>query len=263
MAILQTENQRSKGIRPWPPCFAKARGEYIALCEGDDHWIDPDKLQRQVDAMDADPKASGCFTQAYNEQDGVRKSFHGDYTSVPVGPVLTEADYVRGQGIPTCTFLFRRSLIGDYEKVLYDFMTGDTALFTLLLGKGHFIYQPQYTAVRVMHPGGVYSMKGALHHVRVQLQNLPAQDALTGYRYSPLIRVRLHSTLKYGWNEGLRHKNWELARLVWGYLRKDRAILGWSLSRTYINGFMVHYPELFQRALSLKQRVFGKKIENA
>lgn len=257
VAILQTENQRSKGIRPWPTCFARARGEYIALCEGDDHWIDPEKLQRQVEALDADPSASGCFTQAYNEQNGVRMAFHGDYTSIPPGPVLNEADYIRGQGIPTCTFVFRRSLLGDYDRIIYDFMTGDTALFTMLLGKGHFIYQPEYTAVRVMHPGGVYSMKGALHHVRVQLHNLPAQDALTGYKYRDLIQARMHSTLKYGWNEGLRHKNWELARLVWGYLRKDRSILGWSLYRTLVNGYMVHYPDGFQRLMRWKRRISG------
>ena len=255
--ILQTENRRSKGIRPWPPCFAIARGEYIALCEGDDHWIDTLKLQRQVDAMDNDPGASGCFTNAYNELDGVRKAFHGDYTSVPVGPILQEADYVRGQGIPTCTFLFRRDQLANYTEIVDNFVTGDTALFTLLLGQGHFIYQPTYTAVRVMHPGGVYSMKGALHHVRVQLKNLPAQDALTGYRHSPLIRARLLSTLKYGWHEGVKHENWELAQLVWGYLRKERSILGWSIPRTIINGLMVHYPAAFRRLAKLKVRMLG------
>lgn len=40
-AIYQTENQYSKGIKPYPNyVFPKARGKYIALCEGNDYWIE-------------------------------------------------------------------------------------------------------------------------------------------------------------------------------------------------------------------------------
>lgn len=48
--IYQTINQYSQGIKPWPNfVFPRARGKYIALCEGDDYWTDPLKLQKQVD----------------------------------------------------------------------------------------------------------------------------------------------------------------------------------------------------------------------
>lgn len=54
--IYQKENQYSKGIsidktymRP------KVRGKYVAICEGDDFWISPLKLQKQVDALENTP----------------------------------------------------------------------------------------------------------------------------------------------------------------------------------------------------------------
>lgn len=49
--IYQIENQHSKGRKATPIAFKAARGKYIALCEGDDYWIDPLKLQKQITEM--------------------------------------------------------------------------------------------------------------------------------------------------------------------------------------------------------------------
>lgn len=60
--IFQKENQYSKGVGIWCEIqFPRARGRYIAICEGDDYWTDPLKLQKQVDFMEAHPDFSVCF----------------------------------------------------------------------------------------------------------------------------------------------------------------------------------------------------------
>lgn len=59
--FLQEKNLFSQNIDPLDAVlFPAARGQYLAACEGDDCWIDPTKLQRQVDFLDAHPDYSAC-----------------------------------------------------------------------------------------------------------------------------------------------------------------------------------------------------------
>lgn len=55
--ILQQENQYSKKVHIGNTfIYPKVRGKYIAICEGDDYWTDPHKLQRQVDFLESHPE---------------------------------------------------------------------------------------------------------------------------------------------------------------------------------------------------------------
>ena len=59
--FYETENQYSKGRNfLFDQMIPQARGKYLAICEGDDYWTDPEKLQRQYEIMEAHPECSVC-----------------------------------------------------------------------------------------------------------------------------------------------------------------------------------------------------------
>lgn len=73
--IIQTENQFSIH-RDFAPilntCIQRAKGSYIAFCEGDDYWTDNTKLQKQIDFLGSHPEFGMCYTDfdVLNEKNG-------------------------------------------------------------------------------------------------------------------------------------------------------------------------------------------------
>lgn len=114
-AICQQENKYSKGIRVSHFNYARARGKYIALCEGDDFWTDPLKLAKQVQAMEANPDVRLCFHPARRIPHGSEQADRviGRYARED-GLIPVEDIIKRSHGsIPTASCLIRRSAIED------------------------------------------------------------------------------------------------------------------------------------------------------
>jgi len=89
--------------------FEACRGKYVAYCDGDDWWSDPDKLRRQAELMEADPGCGMCCTAAvdFYQATGQRKPY----------PPERHTDFDRlllRTTVANCTTLARRDLIARY-----------------------------------------------------------------------------------------------------------------------------------------------------
>ena len=103
--------------------------EYEALCEGDDYWIHPKKLQMQVDFLDENKEYSMCFHRAeVKVEEGVNTKKDGRvnlYKNLEERE-YTAAEILRQWTIPTASVVHRKGIKGIQDK---RFIFGDTPFF--------------------------------------------------------------------------------------------------------------------------------------
>ena len=100
--IYETENQYSKHDgsvgRIVDAAIDDTGAKYVAMCEGDDYWTDPLKLQKQVDFMEANPEYGLCYTDFNfcDEFGNITEESH--FKSSQCKPILTFEEHLFSQG---------------------------------------------------------------------------------------------------------------------------------------------------------------------
>ena len=167
--ICQTENQHSKGI-PVGITFnyPRAQGKYIALCEGDDFWTDPLKLQKQFDFMEANPDYALCCSDASKliEESGIT------YTN-KLSPTSRELTYRELNGdihVITATIFMRRDCVNACYQTIpklkkRKWLMGDLPL-VLYIAANHKVYYIADTLAcyRIRKKSGAHG--NAAHQIR-------------------------------------------------------------------------------------------------
>ena len=163
--IYETENQYSKKDGSLDRIMREAcNGKYIAICEGDDYWIDPLKLQKQVDFMEANPEYALCHTgfKIYNDDEGIlvdcddiiKRNSEQYHSNQDIMERILDGTYYR---IQTVTTLFRMSSYSKVNNLLKSFegkfLMGDTQLWISLLSVGNIFFLPEITSVYRIHAG--------------------------------------------------------------------------------------------------------------
>ncbi|TXE21549.1 glycosyltransferase [Psychroflexus gondwanensis] len=132
----------------------KAKGKYIANCEGDDYWTDPLKLQKQVDFLEENKEFNGVFTNVdlltnSTFTKNALKSKHKKDHSLD--------SFFIDAWIPTLTILFRTNLIITLPESPKAVISGDLLLFAHLLNTGKLKYFDEISGVYRQHSEGVWS----------------------------------------------------------------------------------------------------------
>ena len=161
--VRQPQNVYSQGVRGLTYKFLlpRTRGRYVALCEGDDYWTDPLKLQKQVDFLEGHPDFSGAFHETQQLQaDGTPGRMFGEKAP----DVMTSVDtFSTLSPFHTSSFVFRNQ-IRTWPAWLGEVVSGDMAMFSILSKLGPLKKVPGVMSVYRKHPDGITSSAEVLGH---------------------------------------------------------------------------------------------------
>lgn len=202
--IYETENQYSKhdgSLGRIINAAVDATGaKYVAMCEGDDYWTDPLKLQKQVDFLESHPEYGLCYTDYNRLADATQTLTEAMFEKQnQYRPISYEQHLLKPGYLAPMTWLYRRDLTNLLSKAKI-YTDGTYAYMLEFLYNSKVAYIPQVTAVYRSHAGSASSPIG--------------DKALFRYTIG-VFRTQIHYTQKYSCSKELKHKV-----LMRGYLSK-------------------------------------------
>ena len=153
--LLSTENLHNNTVVTRG--IEAARGEYIALLDGDDTWTSEDKLAKQVAFLDEHPECSVCFHNATVVGE-TNAGLVWQWTPAAHPQITGLEDIWLGNYIATCSTMFRRWRSGQLPAWYIDmFPITDWPLHILNAERGKIGYINETMGVYRYHSRGYYS----------------------------------------------------------------------------------------------------------
>lgn len=182
--IVILPSERNLGItKNLERCFQSCTGEYIAVCEGDDYWTDPRKLQKQMAFLEEHGDCSMCFSalMMYLE-DEERFVPHDQFT--PPSDILTTADLIRWNYIGNFSCcMYRTEVIRKIPPSLYNLYAVDW-MFNMVCGQyGGLGFIRERMSVYRKHAGGAWAGRSGVRQADELLRLIDVYDCFFTFQY--------------------------------------------------------------------------------
>ena len=203
--VLEEKNVYSQGKSDMVSNMlrSKASGKYIALCEGDDYWIDDYKLQKQYDFMEAHPDYSMAMHNAWkiDMQSGTKVLLD----TFPKSGTYSQKEQIEmglGSKFPaTASFFTRASLWKGYPNEFQKGIVGDYFIRQYFASKGKIYYSDEPMSVYRYMTNGSFTQKinddSEYYSNRVKeiINKFLILDRYLNYQYHDLFQSAIASNL--------------------------------------------------------------------
>jgi len=153
--IFQTKNKWSQNYPMHDILFRKAKGKYLAWSDGDDFWINENKLENQIALMKKESDLALSFHSVFYK---VGNTLNKDYFPKPKLKILNQNDIMFKHYIPTCSVVFNteKLLKAYYEKPnISTFPVGDIPIYIKITNYGKVLFIDKTWAVYRKNPRSV------------------------------------------------------------------------------------------------------------
>jgi len=224
-------------------------GQYIALLEGDDFWVDDHKLQIQADYLDKNEDCVFCFTNQYYFYDDeiVPAKMHVFYTEGKKPPEKFERDFFLKNNliIPNNTKMFRREATPEIlPDWFYHSVNWDWVLHIFQSANGKIGYIDRVTLAYRRHSEAVFMSKD---DIKILLNGIDTIKAVNKY-------------LNYQYDYRLKNLSWEYHELAFAYLKNRNLVSFLAYYIKYISALNRLGEIKVKDDLSLVKTALKKKI---
>jgi glycosyltransferase involved in cell wall biosynthesis len=181
-------NERNLGLfTNYRNVFARCTGEYMAFLEGDDYWIGADKLQKQVDYLDAHPDAAACFhdTLVFQEVGGQQELFRKGLSKERYDELdVLEDLFLHSSSLVTRTRIVHQLGVRSTEKIL-----GDWPFFMFLAKFGYFGRVEGVMSAHRKHATGIWNQTRTQDRIRDMVDFFDWANELYDHRHDRFIQA--------------------------------------------------------------------------
>ncbi|MBR6638862.1 MAG: glycosyltransferase [Muribaculaceae bacterium] len=149
--------QRDKNIgiqRNYIDTYNQCRGEYIAICEGDDFWSSKHKLRRQVEYMDTHKNCNICFHRVINYYMANNSKSLSNGKGTKINSDIN--DLAKSNYITNLSVMYRRNVINKLPEWLTEIASPDYVIHMLHASTGNIHYINKPMAVYRQHAKGIW-----------------------------------------------------------------------------------------------------------
>jgi glycosyltransferase involved in cell wall biosynthesis len=234
--------------------IAACQGEYLAVLEGDDYWTSTDKLQKQVDFLDAHPdRVICCHRVQFLDETGSAE--FDVFPTQPAGTYTIE-DLLKANFVVTCSAVARRHLIRPLVPSLSRATkAGDWPRTVLAARYGAIELMDDVMAAYRVHHGSMWSSLPLSVRMQDGVRMLTALDRYLEFRYTNTIRqINAESCLYLASRARSEGKRIETARHLVTCIRNGGWQPGWRrlLAGLAAYAFIGNWYKVFSRAKSAK-----------